>query len=664
MQEMPHTRLALEMFPNNERETLTLLGCSISRDESHQHGEICNAEQLVHMQDGCQTVNSPITQEPNHLKVHQVSEWPTTVDDDGEASFSPADRTDHFCGIMEDDKSILSCLPSKDVNAHITGVHAGPITCDSVTVTSDQSVIEVNAAEKSTSPVPRVSTCDGKVGTEPSLYMPASTQTEDQGTRDKHVNTEVHMADLDYLAEEFLKLRMAKEEQTEEKKKIKSLGCKMRKECDCIQRAQQAELCLLALQYSMCTQHCWKLYSTSDAGQHIPLLESLPANIVSVLQQLESDYSHMREKILAGVPLEQLKPLSVDLETITTGALYIPAQIIDDVLGKVPSWSCHELHNTLGEEHGSPDNQSRNGCQHIQRKEQIKGNNKAWRAVTFVPQDRDTVLNANKHDQKQPSACKELNASEAWYDAEEVLEPTEPALAAETGQHPADMTKESSRQDTKSSLLYVSNLPCSVTPSDVMLWFENYHASEVSISALKNDVRVAIVMTGGPQFAEAAARELNGCSVQGHTLHVQHIKGDVGGSHSQTLAYITGPEFSQDTIKPQTSKSESSSTERKLITEPPLHSIVKIRKVVCMSPTAKGTYVPQHYGTMGSFDTLMAELTQRHPDVGRQRIVDALIELKAKHQGVLCSLPLRTIREMTSELLIRPASATQRLNAS
>lgn len=81
--------------------------------------------------------------------------------------------------------------------------------------------------------------------------------------------------------------------------------------------------------------------------------------------------------------------------------------------------------------------------------------------------------------------------------------------------------------------------------------------------------------------------------------------------------------------------------------------------MVCISPTAKGTFVPQHYGTMGSFDTLMMELTQRHPDVGRQRIVDALMELKTQHQGVLSGLPLGTIREMTSELLTRPASATQ-----
>lgn len=85
--------------------------------------------------------------------------------------------------------------------------------------------------------------------------------------------------------------------------------------------------------------------------------------------------------------------------------------------------------------------------------------------------------------------------------------------------------------------------------------------------------------------------------------------------------------------------------------QPPLSSSIKSRRMVCISPTAKGTCVPQHYGTMDSFNTLMSELTQHHPDIGRQRIVDALMELKAKHQGVLSSLPLSTIREMTSELL-------------
>lgn len=55
--------------------------------------------------------------------------------------------------------------------------------------------------------------------------------------------------------------------------------------------------------------------------------KNLPADILNVLQKLESDYTQMRDEILAGVPLEQLEPLSVDSEKTTTGASYIPAQV-------------------------------------------------------------------------------------------------------------------------------------------------------------------------------------------------------------------------------------------------------------------------------------------------------------------------------------------------
>ncbi|XP_070771062.1 LOW QUALITY PROTEIN: RNA-binding protein 44 [Enoplosus armatus] len=589
---------------------------------------------------------------------------------DDEASLSFEDQSHTFHSIREDDKSILVCLTSEDMKAHINSVHSDPVTTNgealaasSETVTSDQSVAKTDTAEKYTSPMPGVTTCDMMVGTELALRTPAVTQTEDPATSDKHVITEVHMADLDYLAEEFIKLKMAREQ----KAKMKSAGCKLRTECDCIQRAQQAELCLLALQYSMCRQHCWRLYYTSaEGGQLTQMPKNPPANIVSVLQKLESDYNQMKDKILAGVPLQQLKPLFVESEKVTTGASYIPAQILGDVLATVPSWSSQEpqKHNTSGEENGCADNQSRNGFQHSQRKEkQIKKEiSKVRRAVTLVSQDRDAIRNVHKQEKNQIStACKELNMSEAWYDAEEDLEPAGPAVAAETGQDATgvlkDKSNESASEEAERSVLCVSNLPSNVTESDVMLWFEKYHPSEVSISALKNDLRVAIVMMSGPQSAEAAARELNGCSMQGRTLHVELINRAIGGSQSRASASISGS--SQDATEPQTSKSDSSSTGRKLITQLPLSSSLKNRKVVCISPTAKGTCVPQHYGTMGSFDILMAELTQHHPDAGRQRIVEALMELKAKHQGVLSGLPLRTIREMTSELLTGPEGPTQ-----
>ncbi|TDH06531.1 hypothetical protein EPR50_G00114400 [Perca flavescens] len=591
--------------------------------------------------------------------------------DDDDAIFSFGDQSDNFHSIMENDKSILACLTSEDVKAHNNGVQSGPLTTDSKalaasreTLNFDQSVVKKNTAEKHTSTMPCATTCDVMVGTELAVGMSEATQTENPKTADKHVVTEVHMTDLDYLAEEFLKLKMAQEELRKEKDKKKSLACKVRKECDCIQRAQQAEVALLALQYSMCRQHCWRLYYTSaEGGQATPVLNNPPVDIASVLQKLESDYNQMKDKILTGVPLEQLKPLSVDSEKITTGASYIPAQIIDDVLGNVPSWSPQEpqKHDTSVEENGCPDDQSRNGCQPSQRKEkQIKDDSKAVSAVTLVARDRGAIHNEHKPAERQTTAeCKELNASEAWYDAEEDVKP---AVANQTGQDPTVIAKEkpdeSAGTEVKSSVLCVSNLPSHVTESNVMQWFEKYQVSEVSFPALKNDLRVAIVVINGLQSAKDAARALHGRCVQGHTLHVEHVHKAIGESRSQASASVSGSESSHDADKPRTSKTDSSSTERKLISQPQLSPSIKHRKVVSISPTAKGTCVPQRYGTMGSFDILMSELTQRHPAVERQRIVDALMQLKAKHQGVLSGLPLRTIREMTSELLTTPASDT------
>ncbi len=110
-------------------------------------------------------------------------------------------KLNNLPSLMEEDESILICLASEDVSVPNDEVHSAPVSmcneaeaASSETLRSDQSVIEMNTAEKCTSPMPCVPTCDVIVG------------TEGPETSDKHVNTEVHMTDLDYLAEVRLKL--------------------------------------------------------------------------------------------------------------------------------------------------------------------------------------------------------------------------------------------------------------------------------------------------------------------------------------------------------------------------------------------------------------------------------------------------------------------------
>ncbi|KAL6100455.1 rbm44 [Pungitius sinensis] len=561
---------------------------------------------------------------------------------DGEAGASFGDQSDTFHSIMVSDESILVCLTSDDVRT-FNAAHSGPVHPVSEAPKPDQSVTTTDAAEHHSPPRPRVTTCDIMVGTEVEPGTSAVGNAEDPPTADKHVNTEVYMSDLDYVAEEFTKLQKVQEQQRGHKKERKSC------ECDCMQRAQRAELGLLALQYVMCKQHCWRLYhASSEGGQLAPMKKNNPsAEFASILQKLECDYNQMRDEMLAGVPLKELKPLSVDLKQIKSHASYNPAKILSEVLGNVPSRSSQEPQKpkTLGGEEGRPNDGSTNCSQSSHRKEKenpTKSDSAAGRALTIVLKDGDAPINAHKQEEKHTTAVyPEVGLCEAWFDAEEN---PHCAVVAQPGQEPpgavGQETRESADEEVDSELLCVSNLPSNTTESDVMLWFEKHQPSEVSISALKTDFRVAIVMVSGAQSAEAAVRELHGRAVQGRTLHVQHIRRAIGERRPPSA---NGPETSQ--------------TERDLMSQPPGAS--RGDGKVVAPPAGKGASVPRHFDPMSSFDTLMAELTQRHPDAGRPRIVDALMALKAERQGPLSGLPLSTIREMTSALLTRSERATE-----
>lgn len=152
-------------------------------------------------------------------------------------------------------------------------------------------------------------------------------------------------------------------------------------------------------------------------------------------------------------------------------------------------------------------------------------------------------------------------------------------------------------------------------------------------------------MVSSLQAAEGAATSLNGCVVRGHALRVELINSAPAGSQNEASP-----------ATPHTCETQSSAADGGA---KPLHDLsMKNRKSVCFTPTANGTCVPQHYGTMSGFNTLIAQLTQLHSDVGRQQIVEALMELKGKHQD-LCSLPLSTVRQMTSDLLTKHADVSQ-----
>ncbi|CAL8322554.1 unnamed protein product [Merluccius merluccius] len=165
-----------------------------------------------------------------------------------------------------------------------------------------------------------------------------------------------------------------------------------------------------------------------------------------------------------------------------------------------------------------------------------------------------------------------------------------------------------------------------------------------------------MVTVNSPQTAEVAIERLNGVRMQGSTLCVEHIRLDAE-SRSQPIQHPTASGQVAgalgDAPKPTATKAISKTT---IIKAPPRYCPDE-QKALDVCPTAKGTCMPQHYATMGSFDKMMARLTELHPEAGRQAILHALREVKTQHRGILSGLPLSDIIEMASKQLATSSSA-------
>ncbi|XP_076841588.1 RNA-binding protein 44 isoform X2 [Brachyhypopomus gauderio] len=506
------------------------------------------------------------------------------------------------------------------------------------------------------------------------------TQTVQVSSCEKCTITEVYMSDLDVLSEELGKLKMVEKEFNLLKDTVSSCssvgveraggeGQQKTCPCDANQRARRAELHLLTLQLAMCLQHCWRRYYTSPQGEAaLQGSEAVPDVMVQTLKRLEEDYFEAKMMILEGVPLENLKPLSVDSQRIAKGTCYTPALISKAYLGDVLLEASCRIPGSLEDEDEL--GQAGDGI-----------NSRAAERGTTTPQadqaggsNTTRVLSGLR--QQPVVSCetmvgvpKELSSSEAWFDAEEELmssgqicKEQQEAGWRDGGKLKLKQKDNTNEKKSQVSLLCITGLSSSVTECELLLWFEKYHASQVCITTFDNNSSAAMVTVRSPVDAKAAVREVNGQSIQGHTLHVEYIQGPPAGGggpikqppaggggpikqprrERPSAAYETGPAGQRPSMHSSRSDTHFS--------RPFRCSLDKLTNI-CDTPTASGTCVPEHYATMGSFDTIMARLSERHPEVSRKRIVGALLELRAKHQHVLSGLPLREIVEMTSALL-------------
>nr|XP_055070428.1 RNA-binding protein 44 isoform X1 [Misgurnus anguillicaudatus] len=481
-----------------------------------------------------------------------------------------------------------------------------------------------------------------------------NTHTMQTSTSDKSTITEVYMADLNVITEEFIKLKHMEKElkQLKDRKSRPSTGgdrCGNVCGCDCAQRVRRAELRLLGLQFVMCQQHCWRRYFTSPLGESAYQgTEALPDILAETLDALEKDYHEMKSQILAGTPLDDLKPLSVDSQKmLTMGTYFSPSSVLDAHLG---SFDC--LGSTSTNSHTLEENAEGMGGPLCQNTEDIldepigNGSNRAR---------MEGLLN------KQPgmsSVIKDLNVSEAWFDAEEELGSSnqngnmeKPKEGRESINQKMEQKDTDENTFNQSSRVCVTCLPNDVSKQEILIWFEKYNATDVRIANF-NKMRGAIVYLKSPEDAKAAVKNLNGCTFKGQSIYLQELRGPT----STNPKLSDQPQSTAKISKAEVDRPKTNGVHYDLSPRGLRCSVDRLTKV-CDSPTASGTFVPQRCIGKGSFNTIMTRLSERHPDIDRQKIVDALLELREMNQGMLSGYTLSTIVDMTSKRLTKGFSS-------
>ncbi|XP_036622647.1 RNA-binding protein 44 [Trichosurus vulpecula] len=455
-----------------------------------------------------------------------------------------------------------------------------------------------------------------------------------------------------------------------------------------LQRAMKAELLLLKAHYEMCHQHCWKIYRlvmeekesfTRNFASDFAKTE-LGSTLLSVFGDLKFKYLSMREKIIKGVPLDELPPLSVESKLSSFFSTFIPSKLMKE--------DCHILSgpnsaliNVPGANNADPSatnlkrtlSQTAHAYENCHPKQDIAPKNESRKT-----RDLNVGIRNLKLDDEDYTKCQEI--SEAWFDAEENL------MGIDCSEIPKSQTEQdkkspefipekkigepSRKEPNKSYLIHVGSLCPSVSETDLMSHFQKYQVSEVSICTSSHNYRYASLVFKKANKARMAVEEMNGKEINGKSVNVRLVKTPVENAPPPSFrneSQLTLGGLEETTMDGK--GSSSSPAPAKLpahVLRPPgpeqentYLSVdqksgrkgFKQNKPVKLLPETPLPYIPPNTLNLGSFTRLLKKLEGLHPDVSRDTIIDALQEVRTNNKGFLSGLSLTTIVEMTTSVL-------------
>ncbi|XP_017393289.1 RNA-binding protein 44 [Cebus imitator] len=447
------------------------------------------------------------------------------------------------------------------------------------------------------------------------------------------------------------------------------------------QRAVKAELQLLNVHYQMCRRHCcdiYKLVMENREGLNRNLssnsaTKELGSALLSLLGDLKVKYVSLKEKIHQGIPLEELPPLSVESKLLSTFSTFASklmkkeTHVFSEADDQLDNQRAHDvdvsskLKKTLSQMSLSSDNS--HAAQSISPKKDVLKNG-----------DINADFSQLKLDDKDCRHYQEI--SEDWFDAKENLTGVDISGTQENqieqDRCNLDLTLEMknvepSRRE-KGYLIHVGGLCPSVSEADLRSHFQKYQVSEIFICDSSTNYRYASLAFTKHSDAKMAVKEMNGIEINGKSVNVRPVK--TPGEYTSPLSSKNGNRINSNNLEKSTNKEIHSAFSISRLPRTRPRQLGSEQDSECFPSNQEGVkknckqiesakllpdtpvqFIPPNTLNLRSFTKIVKRLAELHPEVSRDRIINALQEVRIRHKGFLNGLTINTIVEMTSSVL-------------
>ncbi|KAM6258725.1 RNA-binding protein 44-like [Spheniscus humboldti] len=472
-----------------------------------------------------------------------------------------------------------------------------------------------------------------------------------------------------------------------------------------LQRAIEAELQILNTHYQMCYQHCLKIYKLAlEENTYFSRCNGnteLGSSLMLVLEELKKNYNSMRMKIKMGIPLNALPPLSVEMKLFPISSSYVPCKLFREDL-------CYDsVSGARKADCEAPKLQ--------ERKISINRDNPQTVCLTDGGQPSDTTssktFEEQHKDQDVERGCVKNEGNEHWFDAKEDVTVADFSVISEETKKQQEKQDTVDLREAKimesgneCSVIHVGGLSSSVSEGDLRSHFQKYQISDTLISVDSSNYRYAFLSFKDTNKAKLAVEEMNQKKIKGKPVSVELVntsseykylvsqvlmsklwheiqpvdnsqRNDQDKSLTSASNSVKAPDATSASenmhLLPVTSSKISCSTQvpsetkcpgLKSSTEDSVHYLLGVNQKdtgenflqktsAPFSTNSYDAFISPNALNLSSFTKLMKKLQEIHPEVSRDKIVDALLEVRKNNKGILSGLSINSIVERTSIIL-------------